>query len=104
MSRNTSDIDDTFLPQELAEIITTQQRRECALYARTMIYTTANSYLNSSVASFTNGIEKVEVVAFKAYLQQAIANFAAVDSYLLPLRLQLTRIQIKEMLKKMTKI
>ncbi|POS81941.1 hypothetical protein EPUL_006228, partial [Erysiphe pulchra] len=63
-SWNTSDHENAFLPQELAEIIATRQRREL-----------------STLANFTNEIEKEEVVAFKTYLRQAIANFAAADSH-----------------------
>lgn len=45
-----------------------------------MICTTAFSSIESTLANFTDDIEKEEVVAFKAYLQLAIANFAAVDT------------------------
>ncbi|KHJ32274.1 putative eka-like protein [Erysiphe necator] len=45
-----------------------------------MICTIVISYLDSSLVNFTNEIEKEEVAAFKAYLRQAIANFAAADS------------------------
>ncbi|KHJ33173.1 putative eka-like protein [Erysiphe necator] len=79
-SMNNSDIGNAFLPQELAEIIATRQRRERAWHARLMICTTVISYLDSTLVNFTNEIEKEEVVAFKAYLRQAIANFAATDS------------------------
>ncbi|KHJ34691.1 putative eka-like protein [Erysiphe necator] len=64
-SRINSDIANSLLPQELADIIATRQRHEIAWHARLLI---------------SNEIEKEEVVAFKAYLRQAIANFAATDS------------------------
>lgn len=80
LSKNNSDIANAFLPQELADIIATRQRRERAWHARLMICTTVISYLDSTLASFTNEIEKEEVVAFKAYLRQAISNFVAADS------------------------
>ncbi|POS84704.1 hypothetical protein EPUL_004648, partial [Erysiphe pulchra] len=83
-SRNTSEHENAFLPQELAEIIATRQRRERAWHARLMICTTVISYLDSTLANFTNEIEKEEVVAFKTYLRQAIANFAAADSHTSP--------------------
>ncbi|KHJ32024.1 putative eka-like protein [Erysiphe necator] len=62
------------------EIIATRQRREQAWHARLLICTTVISYLDSSLVNFTKEIEKEEVAAFKAYLRQAIANFAAADS------------------------
>ncbi|KHJ35627.1 putative eka-like protein [Erysiphe necator] len=45
-----------------------------------MICTTAYSSIESALTNFHDEIEKEEVVAFKAYLRQAIANFAAVDN------------------------
>ncbi|POS84807.1 hypothetical protein EPUL_004044 [Erysiphe pulchra] len=65
---------------ELAEILSIRQRRERARHARLMICTTAISSIDSNLACFKDEIEKEEAVAFKAYLQLAIANFAAVDT------------------------
>ncbi|KHJ36260.1 putative eka-like protein [Erysiphe necator] len=45
-----------------------------------MICTTVYSNIASALANFSDEIEKEEVVAFKAYLRQAIAKFAAVDN------------------------
>ncbi|KHJ32126.1 hypothetical protein EV44_g3759 [Erysiphe necator] len=61
-------------------IIATRKRREQAWLARLVICTTVISYLDSSLVNSTNEIEKEEVAAFKAYLRQAIANFADADS------------------------
>ncbi|KHJ30925.1 putative eka-like protein [Erysiphe necator] len=69
-----------FLPKELAEIVAIRQRRERAWHARLMICTTAISSIENSLANFKDEIEIEEVAAFQAYLQLAIANFAAVDS------------------------
>lgn len=79
-NNNKSDVANAFLPRELAEIVATRQRRERAWHARIMICTTAYSSIESTLANFHDEIEKEEVVAFKAYLRQAIANFAAVDN------------------------
>ncbi|KHJ33500.1 putative eka-like protein [Erysiphe necator] len=57
-----------------------RQRRERAWHARLMICTTAISSIESSLANFKDEIEIEEVAAFQAYLQLAIANFAAVDT------------------------
>ncbi|KHJ30559.1 hypothetical protein EV44_g3940 [Erysiphe necator] len=45
-----------------------------------MICTTAISNIESSLANFKDEIEVEEVAAFKAYLQLAIANYAAIDT------------------------
>ncbi|KHJ31886.1 putative eka-like protein [Erysiphe necator] len=79
-SWNNSDIANAFLPQELADIIATRQRRERAWHARLMICTTVFSSIESTLATFTKEVEIEEAVPFKAYLKLAIANFAAVDS------------------------
>ncbi|POS83908.1 hypothetical protein EPUL_004747, partial [Erysiphe pulchra] len=57
------EIQNAFLPKELAVIIATRQHRE-----------------QSTLVNFNDDIEKEEVEAFKAYLRLAIANFAAVDT------------------------
>ncbi|POS84115.1 hypothetical protein EPUL_002931 [Erysiphe pulchra] len=75
-----SDHANAFLPQELAEIIAIRQNRERAWHARLMICTTVISNVDSTLASFKEDVEKEEVVAFKAYLRLAIANYAAADS------------------------
>lgn len=49
-----------------------------------MISTTVLSYLDSSLAKFTNEIEKEEVAAFNAKLRRAIVNFVATDSFASP--------------------
>ncbi|POS82439.1 hypothetical protein EPUL_005781 [Erysiphe pulchra] len=69
-----------FLPKELAEIVAIRQHRERAWHASLMICKTAISSIESTLANSKEEIEKEEVAAFKAYLQLAIANFAAVDS------------------------
>ncbi|POS84001.1 hypothetical protein EPUL_006047 [Erysiphe pulchra] len=79
-SRNNSDIANAYLSQELAEIIATRQRHERAWHARIMICTTVISSTDSTLTIFTKEVEKEEIVAFKAYLNLAIANFAATDS------------------------
>ncbi|KHJ30482.1 putative eka-like protein [Erysiphe necator] len=73
-------MENAFLPKELAEVIATRQRRERAWHVRVMICTTVLSYIDSTLASLTEGIEKEEVEAFKAYLRVAISNFAAAES------------------------
>ncbi|KHJ36313.1 putative eka-like protein [Erysiphe necator] len=78
-SKNT-DIENAFLPKELAEIIATRQRRERAWHARILICTTVISCIDSGLAIFEDEVEKEEVSALKAYLGLAIAKFAAVDS------------------------
>ena len=78
-SRNEFNIENAFLPKELAEIVVNRQRRERAWHARLMIYTTAISSIESTLAGFKGETEKEEVAAFKAYIQVAIANFAAID-------------------------
>ncbi|KHJ30362.1 putative eka-like protein [Erysiphe necator] len=77
---NNSNIANAFIPQELAEIIATRQRRERAWHARLIICTTVISSLDSSLANFTEEIEIEEAVALKSFLRQAVANFAAADS------------------------
>ncbi|KHJ31243.1 putative eka-like protein [Erysiphe necator] len=79
-SRENSYIANAFLPQELTDIIATRQRRERAWHARLLICTTMISSIDSTLINFTEELEIEEVMAFKAYLQQAIANFAAADS------------------------
>ncbi|KHJ31585.1 putative eka-like protein [Erysiphe necator] len=59
-STNNSDAANAFLPKELAEIVANRQ--------------------HSTLANITDDIEKEEAFALKAYLQLAIANFAAVDT------------------------
>ena len=49
-----------------------------------MICTTVYSNIESTLANFSDEIEKEEVVTFKSYLRQAIANFAAVDKSPIP--------------------
>ncbi|POS84613.1 hypothetical protein EPUL_002635, partial [Erysiphe pulchra] len=73
-----SDSRNAFFPKELADTIAIRQRRERAWHARLLICTTIISSIDSS--NFHDEVEKEEVVAFKAYLRQAIANFAATDS------------------------
>ncbi|KHJ35103.1 putative eka-like protein [Erysiphe necator] len=78
-SKNT-DIENAFLPKELAEIIATRQRHERAWHARILICTTVISCIDSGLAIFEDEVEKEEVSALKAYLGLAIAKFAAIDS------------------------
>ncbi|KHJ33839.1 putative eka-like protein [Erysiphe necator] len=78
-SSKNSDIANAFLPQVLTEIIATRQRRERAWQARLMICTTVISSIDNTLAIFTKDEEKEEIVVFKAYLNLAIANFAATD-------------------------
>ncbi|KHJ34215.1 putative eka-like protein [Erysiphe necator] len=77
---NKINIENAFLPKELAEIVAIRQRRERAWHARFMICKTAISSIESSLANFKDEIEVEDVAAFKAYLKLAIANFAAVDT------------------------
>lgn len=49
-----------------------------------MICTTAYSNYVSTLAVFSDEIEKEEAGAFKTYLQQGIVNFAEVDNSSLP--------------------
>ncbi|KHJ36468.1 putative eka-like protein [Erysiphe necator] len=79
-STNNSDAANAFLPKELAEIVANRQRRERAWHARLMCCTTVISNIDSTLANITDDIEKEEAFALKAYLQLAIANFAAVDT------------------------
>ncbi|POS82999.1 hypothetical protein EPUL_003800, partial [Erysiphe pulchra] len=79
-SSGKSDSRNAFFPKELADIIAIRQRRERAWHARLLICTTIISSIDSALANFQDEIEKEEDVAFKAYLRQAIANFAATDS------------------------
>ncbi|KHJ32680.1 putative eka-like protein [Erysiphe necator] len=79
-SKNSSDDANAFLPRELAEIVATRQRRERAWHTRLMICTTIHSCIENNLSNFSNEIEKEEAAAFKAYIQMAIAKFAAVDS------------------------
>ncbi|KHJ31148.1 putative eka-like protein [Erysiphe necator] len=78
-SSDKSNSRNAFFPKELADIIAIRQRRERAWHARLLICTTIISSIDSALANFQDEIEK-EVVAFKAYLRQAIASFAATDS------------------------
>ncbi|KHJ35827.1 putative eka-like protein [Erysiphe necator] len=80
ISRDNIGVENLFLPKELAEIIATRQRRERAWHARVLICTTVISYIDNTLAAFEDEIEKEEAAAFKAYLELAIANFAAADS------------------------
>ncbi|KHJ30755.1 putative eka-like protein [Erysiphe necator] len=77
---NNSDAANTFLPKELAEIVANRQRRERAWHPRLMLCTTVISNIDSTLENITDDIEKEEAFALKAYLQLAIANFAAVDT------------------------
>ncbi|KHJ35763.1 hypothetical protein EV44_g3374 [Erysiphe necator] len=79
-NKDRSDTANAFLPLELAEVVATRRRRERAWNARIMICTTVYSNIESTLANFSDEIQKEEVIAFKAYLRQAIANFAAVDN------------------------
>ncbi|KHJ30634.1 putative eka-like protein [Erysiphe necator] len=81
---NKINIGNAFLPKKLADIVAIRQRRERAWHARLIICTTAISSLESTLANFKDEIEVEEVAAFKAYLQLAIANFAAVDNSPIP--------------------
>ncbi|KHJ35435.1 putative eka-like protein [Erysiphe necator] len=82
-----------FLPKELADVIATRQRRQRAWHARLMICTTAICYIESALENFKDEVEKEEVLAFKAYLRMAIANFAAVENSPVPPQIpSLTRI------------
>ncbi|POS85013.1 hypothetical protein EPUL_002447 [Erysiphe pulchra] len=83
-SRKNSDIANVFFLQELAEIVATRQGLERAWHARLMICTTVYSNVESTIEKFSDEIEKEEVVAFKVYLRQAIANFSAIDNSLNP--------------------
>ncbi|POS85814.1 hypothetical protein EPUL_001067 [Erysiphe pulchra] len=83
-NKGNSDIANTFILQELAEIIATRQRRERAWHARLIICTTVISNLDSTIANFTEEIAIEEAVALKLYLRQAVANFAAADSLTSP--------------------
>ncbi|POS86016.1 hypothetical protein EPUL_001592 [Erysiphe pulchra] len=74
------EIQNAFLPKELAHIIATRLRRERAWHARLMICTTAISNIESTLGNLKDEVEREEVVAFKAYLRLAIAHFAAVDT------------------------
>ncbi|POS84104.1 hypothetical protein EPUL_005118 [Erysiphe pulchra] len=78
-SENT-DFENALLPKELAEVNATRQMYERAWHARILICTTAISYINSTLASLVDKIEKEEVSPFKAYLGLAIAKFTAADS------------------------
>ncbi|POS87696.1 hypothetical protein EPUL_000502 [Erysiphe pulchra] len=72
ISKNSSENNDNlnvFLPKELAEIIATRQRRECAWHVRLMICTTVLSNIDSTLANLNEDIEKDEAEAFKAYLK-----------------------------------
>ncbi|KHJ33121.1 putative eka-like protein [Erysiphe necator] len=74
------EIENAFLPKELADIIAIRQRRERAWHARLRICTTMISSIDSTLANFKEEVEIEEIVAFKTFLRQAIANFAAADS------------------------
>ncbi|KAI1005068.1 hypothetical protein K3495_g3158 [Podosphaera aphanis] len=82
--RDNSDIANAFIPKELAEIIATRQHRERTWHACLILCTTVISNLESTLTNFTDEIEKEEAVALKAYLRQAVANFAAAESPLAP--------------------
>ncbi|POS82470.1 hypothetical protein EPUL_004991, partial [Erysiphe pulchra] len=83
-NKNSSDVANAFLPQELAEIVATRQRFERAWHARIMISTTVYSNIESTLANSSDEFEKEEVVAFKAHLRQATANFAAEKARVTP--------------------
>ncbi|POS82205.1 hypothetical protein EPUL_005827 [Erysiphe pulchra] len=74
------EIQNAFLPKKLVEIFDIRQRRERAWHARLMICTSVISNIESTLSNFKDEIEKEEASAFRAYLQLAIANFAAVDT------------------------
>ena len=78
--RNEFNIENAFLPKELAEIIAARQRRERAWHVRVMICTTVLSNIDSTLANLVEDTEKEEAEAFKAYLRLAISNFASADS------------------------
>lgn len=79
-SRNKSEIENPFFPKELANIIVIRQRRERAWYTCLLLCTSMISSIDSTLVNFKE-VEMEEVVAFKASLRQAIANFVAVDSF-----------------------
>ncbi|POS83379.1 hypothetical protein EPUL_003191 [Erysiphe pulchra] len=82
------DIANAFPPQELVDIITTQQRRERAWHARLMLCTTVIiSNIESTLANVTDEIEKEEAVTLKAYVRLAIVDFAADDTAPAPPRI-----------------
>ena len=78
--RNEFNIENAFLPKELAEIFEARQRRERAWHVRVMICTTVLSNIDSTLANLVEDTEKEEAEAFKAYLRLAISNFASADS------------------------
>ncbi|KHJ34047.1 putative eka-like protein [Erysiphe necator] len=84
-NRDKLEIENAFLPKELVDIIAIRQRRECAWHARLQICTTMISSIDSTLANFKEEVEIEEIVAFKTFLRQAIANFAAADSSSPPL-------------------
>lgn len=76
-----TDMENAFLPKELAEVIATRQRRERTWHVRVMICTTFLRNIDSTLANLVEGIEKEEAEAFKAYLSLAISNFVAAESF-----------------------
>ncbi|POS82785.1 hypothetical protein EPUL_003993 [Erysiphe pulchra] len=75
-----TEMENAFLPKELAEVIATRQRRERAWHVRVMICTTVLSNIDSTLENLVEDIELEEAEAFKAYLRLAISNFAAAES------------------------
>ncbi|POS86558.1 hypothetical protein EPUL_002249, partial [Erysiphe pulchra] len=69
-----------FIPQELAEIVATRQRRERVWHARILICKSVISNIDSTLADFKDEISREEATAFQVYLRQAISKFAAHDS------------------------
>ncbi|POS83658.1 hypothetical protein EPUL_004335 [Erysiphe pulchra] len=99
-SDHNSDYANAFLPQEQAEIIAIRRSRERAWHARLMICITVISNVDSTLGSFKENIGKEEVVAFKAYLRLALANYAAADSSPAPPKILHTHDPLKSALKK----
>ncbi|KHJ36181.1 putative eka-like protein [Erysiphe necator] len=79
-NKNSSDVTNSYLPRELAEIVANRQHRKRVWHAHLMICTTIHSCIESNLLNFLNEIEKEEAAAFKDYIHTAITNFAAVDS------------------------
>ncbi|KHJ31889.1 putative eka-like protein [Erysiphe necator] len=84
-NRDKPEIENAFLPKELADIIAIRQRRERAWDARLQICTNMISSIDSTLANFKEEVEIEEIVAFKTFRRQIIANFAADPSSSPPL-------------------
>ncbi|KHJ33521.1 putative eka-like protein [Erysiphe necator] len=80
-NKNSPNAANAFLPREFAEVVAIRQRRERTWYERLMICITIHSCIESTLSNFSIEIEKEEAETFKAYIQLAIAKFAAVDSF-----------------------